>query len=153
MAPNALRVLDMQDMHSLRKGGFAVYSLLDCCAMLCKAAQWCSCLSITSDLSFSLVMTENAMPIGSLPVLQPFGTAPRQQYWFSGQKCSGNAILWSAARQKAVQDGASLKEALTCQPTATDLELQRELASIHRCWSVWPRNWPEPVISTLRRLM
>ncbi|KAL0047950.1 hypothetical protein WJX82_003974 [Trebouxia sp. C0006] len=36
------------------------------------------------------------------------------------------------ARQAAVQSGASILEAMTVPPAATDPELQRELASIHR---------------------
>ncbi|KAL3151647.1 hypothetical protein ABBQ38_012636 [Trebouxia sp. C0009 RCD-2024] len=50
----------------------------------------------------------------------------------SSEAAALDALVVAACVQKAVQDGASLKEALTCQPTATDLELQRELASIHR---------------------
>lgn len=124
-------------MHSLRKGSFAVNSLLDCCAMLCKAAWCCFCLPIRSILSSSFLITEHTTPIMPHQCTTRAAAiwhSPRQQYCFSSETNSANAISWSAARQKAVQDGASLKEALTCQPTATDLELQRELASIHRCW-------------------
>ena len=37
-----------------------------------------------------------------------------------------------AARQAAIQGGATLLDAMTAPPKATDPELQRELASIHR---------------------
>ena len=42
-----------------------------------------------------------------------------------------------AARQAAVQSGASILEAMTVPPAATDPELQRELASIHRYELIW----------------
>ncbi len=42
-----------------------------------------------------------------------------------------------AARQAAIQNGASILEAMTMPPAATDPELQRELASIHRYGLVW----------------
>ena len=42
-----------------------------------------------------------------------------------------------AARQAAIQNGGSILEAMTVPPAATDPELQRELASIHRYRLIW----------------